>query len=211
VYRPLLLLPRGVGLRSPAAGYGTAAEVGDQETHVVGAEHHRQLVDHHIDRLDRGRGLGLVQERTKVDPLTPAGPHVPNHTEGRERLAGLRRIAHAVASPLDRARHPSSVQQLPPAARKRAWRRPGTPAVHLGRVLRTPRPSRTRPVGRVVVVVSAGVGPAPPLRGPGPVSMPSIALVNSMASFSTMPRGLKARSAITPCTRRRYMPKLPAS
>ena len=47
--------------------------------------------------------------------------------------------------------------------------------------------------------------------GPGTVSMPSIALVNSIASFSMTARGLNDGSAITPCTRRRCMPKLPAS
>ena len=47
--------------------------------------------------------------------------------------------------------------------------------------------------------------------GPGMVSMPSIALVNSMASSSMNARGLNDGSAITPCTRRRCIPKLPAS
>ena len=47
--------------------------------------------------------------------------------------------------------------------------------------------------------------------GPGTVSMPSIAFVNSIASSSMIARGLNDGSAMTPWTRRRCMPKLPAS
>src|SRR4051812_33572877 len=47
--------------------------------------------------------------------------------------------------------------------------------------------------------------------GPGIVSMISIAFVYSIGSSSIIARGLNAGSLITPWTRRRCMPKLPAS
>ena len=47
--------------------------------------------------------------------------------------------------------------------------------------------------------------------GPGIVSIPSISLVNSIASSSMIARGLNDGSAMTPCTRRRCIPKFPAS
>jgi hypothetical protein len=47
--------------------------------------------------------------------------------------------------------------------------------------------------------------------GPGMVSIVSIALVNSIGSSSMSARGLNDGSAMTPCTRRRCIPKLPAS
>jgi hypothetical protein len=47
--------------------------------------------------------------------------------------------------------------------------------------------------------------------GPGTVPMPSISFVNGMNSLSMIARGSYPGSAMTPCTRRRCMPKLPAS
>jgi hypothetical protein len=47
--------------------------------------------------------------------------------------------------------------------------------------------------------------------GPATVPMPSMSFVNGMNSWFIIARGSYPGSAITPCTRRRCMPKLPAS
>jgi hypothetical protein len=53
--------------------------------------------------------------------------------------------------------------------------------------------------------------PAPTTSWAGTVSIDSMLLVKSMGSSSMSARGLKSGRASTPCTRRRCMPKLPAS
>ena len=74
------------------------------------------------------------------------------------------------------------------------------------------------------LLISAAGAPQHPVRsasgrvlwtcyrtGPGTVSMPSISLVNGMNSWFMTARGSNEGSAMTPWTRRRCMPKLPAS
>ena len=84
------------------------------------------------------------------------------------------------------------------------------------RLVRGPQPVRAsaRTGPRLIgacCVCQAGTVSRSSAVGPGMVSMPSIALVNSIASSSMTARGLNDGSAMTPCTRRRCMPKLPAS
>ena len=81
---------------------------------------------------------------------------------------------------------------------------------------RTARPAPARPRWRgprtsqgPASAVSRGNGLAVVRRRARIVSIPSIAFVNSIASSSMTARGLKDGSAMTPCTRRRCMPKLP--
>jgi hypothetical protein len=85
-----------------------------------------------------------------------------------------------------------------------------------------PDPSKRTRLTRWPVLGALGQGKDEPSRqaltasrssavGPGIVSMPSIAFVNSIASSSITARGLNVGSAMTPCTRRRCIPKFPAS
>jgi len=102
-------------------------------------------------------------------------------------------------------------------------------------ILTPTRPSRKRTVNQLPVRDTGGrcrascrsdvdAGEAHPARsasgrtpwrsyrtGPGTVSIPSISLVNGMNSWFITARGSKPGSAMTPWTRRRCMPKLPAS
>jgi len=52
-----------------------AAEVGDQEVHLAGAEHLREPGRDRRDRVDRRRRLYLVEELADVDPTGPGSAH----------------------------------------------------------------------------------------------------------------------------------------
>jgi hypothetical protein len=52
-----------------------AAEVGDQQVHLAGAEHLREPGRHRRDRVDRRRRLYLVEELADVDPTGPRSAH----------------------------------------------------------------------------------------------------------------------------------------
>jgi hypothetical protein len=89
-----LLDAAAAGALDPVAGRQPddrpAAEVGDQEVHLPGADHPRERGRDRRDGVDRRRGLHLAEEFADVEPASPRPAHGADPRWGghRERAAG---------------------------------------------------------------------------------------------------------------------------
>jgi hypothetical protein len=129
-----------------------AAEVGDQQVHLAGADHLREPGRDHRDRVDRRRRLHAVEEFADVDPASPRPAHGADPSRTRSR-----RVACELQP---------STDQRTRAPRPRGWARQN--ADDLAHGLRTSARRGHSRASRTSSSVASVTGPARCARPAGP-------------------------------------------